>query len=317
MMAAAADERYSSQMARTNPPGQQSAPQVINTVVSLPSISSVSTSTCRVANVHSPITRDVEKLTECSIDEMLKVFLVDPIDDLGSSDKHTMFRNCLETVFPICNGSFQAKGLKANLSGVKHHLKAYSEKYRMNESEICPDFVQAVNAAFLCLQLLHAVNVRPCSHSVYFHCVNDPSLLMHSHQGKVSQCKPDIILVPEDVLKAHGLEENISDLDDLPLNTATKQPRCPFKWRSVRAFVECGTYKYNMEAPPETYTCQLDTPKRKHLAHVLDHELSLAQLDMLSVVPMSSGVNSRPPPCQPHGLPASRVRPLVPIVKEY
>ncbi|KAI6002349.1 hypothetical protein EDC04DRAFT_1050041 [Pisolithus marmoratus] len=241
MTTAAADERYSSQVAGTNPPDQQSAPQVINTEVSPPFI-------------------NVEKFTECSIHEMLKV--VDSIDDPGSLDKHTMFRNCLETVFPICNGSFEAKGLKVNPSGVKHHLKAYSEKYHMNENEIYPGFVQAVNAAFPCLQLLHAPNVRPCSHSsVYFHCVNDPSLLMQSHRGKVSQCKPDIILVPEeDVLEAHGLEENISDLDDLPLNTATKQPRCPFKWRSVHAFVECGTYKYNMEAPPETFTCQLDTP---------------------------------------------------------
>ncbi|KAI6042186.1 hypothetical protein EDC04DRAFT_2971528 [Pisolithus marmoratus] len=199
---------------------------------------------------------------------MLKAFLVDCMNDPDSSYKHVLFKNCLEAVLPICNGSFQVNGLKVQPSYVKYHLKAYSEKYNMNENTLYPDFMQAVNTALLCLQLLHIPKIRPHGHSpIYFH-INDPSLLMQSHQGEISHHKPDIVLVLEqDTLQARGSEENISHPDDLPLNIATMHPQYPFRWHSIRTFVECKTSKCKMETPPETYTCQPDsqTPKRKYL----------------------------------------------------
>ncbi|KAI6164000.1 hypothetical protein EDD17DRAFT_409069 [Pisolithus thermaeus] len=111
----------------------------------------------QVANVHPWIARDVEKFVEISIDAMLKAFLVDC--DLGSSDEHVLFENCLEAVLPICNGSFQAMDLEVNVSDVQYHLHEHSKKYNENEDELYTDFVKAANSALRCPQSLRVPDI--------------------------------------------------------------------------------------------------------------------------------------------------------------
>lgn len=59
------------------------------------------------------------------IDDMLKAFLVDISDQPPESlDATGLLKECLESVLPICNGKFQAKGFKADPSNIKSHLAA-------------------------------------------------------------------------------------------------------------------------------------------------------------------------------------------------
>ncbi|KAI6116673.1 hypothetical protein EDD17DRAFT_1510467 [Pisolithus thermaeus] len=234
-----------------------------------------------------------------SIDEMLQVFLVDC--DLGSSDKDVLLKDCLEAVLPICNGSFQAMDVEVKASDVKYYLHEYSKKYSENEENLYPDFVKAANAALRCLQSLYIPGIRPCCDSVYFHLNNSP-LLRQNHQGKVSEWKPDIILVSDDdALEACDSEKDITNPYEIAF---TEKTRPPFNWRSVRTFVASATSKRKMEAPPEVYTCQPDAqpPKCKYVgAHVLDHTSISAQSHTLSDAPMSSATDSRPSTREPFG----------------
>ncbi|KAI6002341.1 hypothetical protein EDC04DRAFT_2611920 [Pisolithus marmoratus] len=134
MAITAADKRNSSQTAGANPPDRQSIPQARvceNTSTALsPYISPVSSFSC--SDVRPWITLDVAKFTECSMDDMLNAFLVDCTDDPGSSDKHFIFKNYLEAVLPLCNGTFHAKGQPIAVgANVRTFVECETSKRRM------------------------------------------------------------------------------------------------------------------------------------------------------------------------------------------
>ncbi|KAI6160398.1 hypothetical protein EDD17DRAFT_1875928 [Pisolithus thermaeus] len=266
MTRATVDKGDSSQMLGVNLPDRQSLPQA--QIYSIDeNISSVGV---QVANVHPWIARDVEKFAEISIDAMLKAFLWDC--DLGSSDKHVLFENCLEAVLPICNGSFRAVDLEVNMSDVQYHLHEYSKKYNENEDELYTDFVKAANPALRCLR--------------------------QSHQGEVSERRPDIVLVSDQDFPGICGSESDNDITNSHRIFTTEKPRCPFGWRSVRTFVDCKTSKRKMKAPPRVYTHQPDAQPLEHTyfgAHVLDRTLAPPRSYALSAAPTSSATDSRPP----------------------
>ncbi|KAI6022952.1 hypothetical protein BKA83DRAFT_4271284 [Pisolithus microcarpus] len=282
-------------MLGVNPPDLQSLPQTQGSSIN----ENISTIGIQVANVHPWVARDVENFAEISIDEMLKAFLLDC--GVGSSDKHVLFKNSLEAVLPICNGLFQAMDLESNVYDVRYYLREYSKKYNKNKDELHTDFVKAANAALRYLQSLHVPAIRPCSNPVYFH-VSNPSIRRQSHQGEVSERKPDIVLVSgQDAVEVCGSEKDPTN--SRKTFTAKKPCRSP-NWRSVRTFVVCKTSKHKMKPPPRLYTYQLDTqpPKHEYLgAHILDRAPALAQSYASSATPVCSANNSRPSTGEPLG----------------
>lgn len=69
------------------------------------------------------IARDIENTQHCEVDEMLKLFLLDCMDDESptTKDPTTLFKMCLESVLPICNGRVSKNGV--NSADIRTHLE--------------------------------------------------------------------------------------------------------------------------------------------------------------------------------------------------
>ncbi|KAF8421729.1 hypothetical protein L210DRAFT_3672555 [Boletus edulis BED1] len=228
----------------------------------------ISTVGIQVSDVRPWITRDVEKFQECGLDEMLKDLLVGCTGksrkSVDEAYKTRLFQRCLDKVLPICNGEDQTpvEGMKGKSHEVKETLKKYSRIQA--EKELYPVFVQAANTALLFLEELKVEDIRPADDpTICFH-VNDPTSLKQSHQGQVSQRKPDVIVVSnKDVCDSNGLLGDIYNQKDRFLQLATQPPVNAFEWRSVRTFVEFKKPKKQMVLPPERYSSRECTPPQE------------------------------------------------------
>lgn len=175
-----------------------------------------------------------------------------------------------------------------------------SRTHDKSEKELYPLFVKAANVALLFLQELEVENIRPLNDApaICFH-VHDPVLLKQSHQGQVSQRKPDVIIISElDTRDAHGSTECIYSQKDTFLGVATAPPTKPFGWRSVHTFVEFKKSKNKIELPPESYTLREYVPPQEH-EYLRMNILCESDLDALPTAPASSADNPRPSPLNP------------------
>ncbi|KAF8122574.1 hypothetical protein EV363DRAFT_1301083 [Boletus edulis] len=246
----------------------------------------ISTVGVHVSDIRPWVTKDVENFQECSFDEMLKDFLVDcsdrPQESFDGAHRTRLFKECMNTVFPIYNGEAQGKNQgDIRLSKLKENLVTYSEVHGKHENELYPLFMTVANVALQYLQELEIDDLRPPKDvdddsSVCFH-VHDPSLLKQSHRGKTSDRKPDVVvyLGADSLLEGHVL---------------TKAPDKKLGWRNVRTFVEFKRSTKKMAVPPDRYTLKEITPPQQHeylRTDVLNDEL---EPDVLC---------ARPPPTEP------------------
>ena len=68
------------------------------------------------------IARDIENAERCEVDEILKSFLLDCVDESSmTEDPATLFEACLERVLPICNGEVSKDGV--NSADIQTSLK--------------------------------------------------------------------------------------------------------------------------------------------------------------------------------------------------
>ncbi|KAH7889059.1 hypothetical protein F5I97DRAFT_1828322 [Phlebopus sp. FC_14] len=298
---------------RSNPPNPmlQSTPQ--SRV--LPPSARILTPSVYMSNVRPWIIRDVEKFTECSVDTMLKVFIEDCINKSPSPDTESLFKQLLEKMVDICNGKFQRNDLKAKSSNIKENPKSYSESSKKVEAALYPHFVSAVNTALLYLELVDVPGTRPCSSPICFH-VNDPSFLKQTHQGQLSERKPDIVVVSESDASNHVADSTngILERDDFLPKAATKPPGSElfsnnetstlkptlklFEWRNVRMFVEFKISTKKMAKPPSSYPLSSQRPLPKPQYLTMDQQVEendVPQSEGLPAAPASANANSQPP----------------------
>ncbi|KAH0829145.1 hypothetical protein J3R83DRAFT_2639 [Lanmaoa asiatica] len=214
----------------------------------------ISTIGVHVSDIRPWITKDVENSQKCSFDKLLKDFLANCSDE--PQDSTRLFEECLEKVLPICNGEAQVNN--------KSDIKLNSCK---RENELYPLFVTAANVALLYLRDLKIDGLRPAKDddsSICFH-VHDPLTLTQSHQGQLSERKPDVVIVSQsDAYNANASEGQILFWQDMLLTVLTKAPEKSLDWRNVRTFVEFKRTMKKMAVPPDRYTVKAITPPQQH-----------------------------------------------------
>jgi len=114
-------------------------------------------------------------------------------------------------------------------------------------------FVYAFNHA---LRALHNIDVplrKSTDQLLLFH-RNDPKLITATHNGHMSQCKPDVILVSLEVAQNAFSDGDPGSWADHALKTAGEPPRNDFNWSGSLSAEEFKRTKSTLPPPPAEYT---------------------------------------------------------------
>jgi|HubBroStandDraft_1064217.scaffolds.fasta_scaffold83361_2 hypothetical protein len=116
-------------------------------------------------------------------------------------------------------------------------------------------FVYAFNHALRALHNIDTPLRKSTDLRLLFH-RNDPKLMTATHNGHVSQRKPDILFVFLDAARNAFSQGDPGSWDDHALKTAVEPPNNRFQWSDSLGTWELKREKATLPLPPDEYTAE-------------------------------------------------------------